>query len=35
MTDRHPVLRQMRSSLDVKMRRRIEAEEPPESFNSP
>ncbi|HEX8124530.1 MAG TPA: HD domain-containing protein [Allosphingosinicella sp.] len=27
ITDRHPVLRQMRSSLDSRMRRRIEAEE--------
>ena len=28
ITDRHPVLRQMRSSLDAKMHRRIEAESP-------
>ena len=28
ITDRHPVLRQVRSSLDAKMRRRIEAESP-------
>jgi putative hydrolase of HD superfamily len=28
ITDRHPVLRQLRSSLDSKMRRRIEAESP-------
>ncbi len=30
VTDRHPVLRQMRSSLDAKMRARIEAESPEE-----
>ncbi|HEX8513148.1 MAG TPA: HD domain-containing protein [Allosphingosinicella sp.] len=30
ITDRHPVLRQMRSSLDSKMHRRIEAESPNE-----
>lgn len=30
ITDRHPVLRQMRSSLDSKMRRRIEAATPNE-----
>jgi putative hydrolase of HD superfamily len=28
ITDRHPVLRQLRSSLDSKMRRRIEAGSP-------
>jgi putative hydrolases of HD superfamily len=28
ITDRHPVLRQMRSSLDAKMHRRIKAESP-------
>jgi 5'-deoxynucleotidase YfbR-like HD superfamily hydrolase len=28
ITDRHPVLRQLRSSLDAKMHRRIEAESP-------
>lgn len=30
ITDRHPVLRQLRSNLDSKMRRRIEAESPSE-----
>ena len=29
ITDRHPVLRQMRSSLDIKMHERIEAEKAP------
>ncbi len=30
ITDRHPVLRQVRSSLDAKMHRRIKAESPNE-----